>query len=103
MIERLAVPEWNAPARTLDDWVAEFARQGHPARLEPEPPEAAWLEIARLRLRGYALLEGRHVSAVHFEVTAPDPAEALCVLEAAAQRLSFEVHADENEDDEDDD
>lgn len=103
MIERLAVPQWNAPGRTLDDWVAEFHRQGHPARIVPEPPEAAWLEIAPLRLRGYVVLEGRNVSAINFELSSADSAEAHRAIEAAAERLGFELHSDEDEDELNDD
>lgn len=103
MIERLALPAWDTPPRPLDDWVAQLVAQGQPAVLARESSSVAWLEIAPLRLRGYAVLEGPHVTAIHFELSAPDPSRALETLEIAIKALGWELHDDDEEDDREDD
>ena len=57
-----------------------------------ESTGVSWLEIGPLRLRGYAVLAGRHVEAINFELADPDPAPATRVVEAAAEALGWEVH-----------
>ena|SRR5947209_5559021 len=103
MIELLALPGWDAPPRTLDDWAAQLAAQGAPARIVREAAGATWLEVAALRLRGFAVIEGPHVSAINFELAAPDPGPATQAIETAARALGWEVHPDEPDDEGDDD
>lgn len=99
MVELLAVPAWGTPPRTLADWVDGLAVLGHRPTLEREPPDGAWLEVAPLRLRGFAVLEGDRVEAIHFELHAPDAVPASEFLESAAGALGWEIHADEEGDD----
>jgi hypothetical protein len=69
-----------------------------------ESSGVCWLELATLRLRGYALLAGADVEAINFELNAPDPDPASRVVRAAAEALGWEVHEDDDDaDDEDDD
>ena len=101
MTELLALPEWNAPPRSLDDWVVELDRAGFPPTIERESSQACWLEVAPLRLRVYALLEGRQVTALHIELTAPDPEPATTVLQGAAYCLGWTLHDDPDEEEDD--
>lgn len=102
MIEWLAIPKWDSPPRTLDDWVAGLEVAGHRPEVARDPPDGAWLEIGPLRLRGYVVFEDGAVSAINFELTDPDPGPALRLIEAAAEALGWEIHPDdEAEDDED--
>jgi hypothetical protein len=103
MIEMLALPAWDAPPRSLDDWAAQLAALGHPANVEREPGGECWLEVAPLRLRGYVVSEEGHVAAINFELHDPDPGPASSVVQSAARALGWEVHSGEGEDDEDDD
>jgi hypothetical protein len=102
MTELLALPEWNAPPRTLADWSEQLAQLGHSPHLEQESGDAAWLEIAPLRLRGYALIEGELVTAINFQLAATDPQFAASVVLQAAQALGWELHDDDGGEDGDD-
>jgi len=101
MIELLALPEWQAPPRTIDDWVAELTAKAGPVVVTRESTSVSWLEIGSLRLRGYAVLEGQSVQAINFELGAPDPEPATRAIEAAALALGWEVHPDDGDDDDD--
>jgi hypothetical protein len=105
MIELLALPGWNTPPKTIDDWAAQLAALGHPAVVEREGPDDCWLEVGALRLRGFVVLEGDHLGAINFELAAPDPEPAARLVDAAAQALGWEVHPDDpdGEDDLDED
>ena len=98
-IELLALPGWQTPPTPLDLWVAELTVHGGPVEVTSESTTASWLEVGRLRLRGYAMLAGRRVEAINFELNDPDPAPATRVIEAAALALGWEVHEDDDEDD----
>jgi hypothetical protein len=102
MIELLALPGWKTAPTTLDAWVAQLEAQAGPVVSTRESTAAAWLEIGSMRLRGYALLAGRTVEAINFELVAADPAPATRAVEAAAGALGWEVHLDEDDDDDDD-
>lgn len=99
MIELLALPGWQAPPTTLDDWIARLTALAGPVAVTRESRAASWLEIDALRLRGYVVLEGRRVEAINFELADPDPAPATRAIEAAARALGWEVHPDEPEED----
>lgn len=101
MIELLALPEWDTPHRTIDDWMAALTALGHRPSLERESPGVAWLEVAPLRLRGYVVIESGHVAAINFELNDPDPATAIKVVKTAARSIGWEVDADEGDDDDD--
>lgn len=103
MIELLVVPDWQAPPKTLDDWVVQLSERVDRVEVSRESTTVAWLEIGSLRLRGYAVLEGQYVEAINFELHAPDPAPAALVVEAAAQALGWEVHPDDPDDETDED
>lgn len=105
MIELLALPQWQAPPRTIDEWVAALSGQSAgPVVVTRESTTVSWLEIGSLRVRGYVVLEGQSVQAINFELAAPDPEPATRAIEAAALALEWEVHPDDPEDqDEDDD
>jgi hypothetical protein len=98
VIELLTVPAWNAPPTTLDAWAEALRGQGVAVRLERDPP-GAWLEVASHRLRGYALSEGIKVEAINFELLDPDPNPALRLVMAASSSLGWEVHTDEDDED----
>jgi hypothetical protein len=102
MIELLALPDWQTAPTTLDDWVAQLSTHGGPVIVTREDTNASWLEIGPLRLRGYAVLAGRIVEAINFELADPDPAPATRALEAAAQALGWELHGDDDDEDDDD-
>jgi hypothetical protein len=99
MIELLALPGWQAPPTTLDDWIGQLTALAGPVAVARESREETWLEIGALRLRGYVVFEGRRVEAINFELADPDPAPAIRAIEAAAQALGWEVHPDEPEED----
>lgn len=98
MIELLALPAWDCPPRTLEDWSEALAAQGHPAVVTREEDET-WLEVAPLRMRGFVVLEGTRVEAINFELQAPQADDALPVLEAAAESLSWEIYPEDVEED----
>jgi hypothetical protein len=95
IIELLALPAWQSPPRTLEDWVAGLSANAGPVVVTRESTGVAWVEIGSHRVRGYVVLEGGHVEAINFELSAPDPAPAVSVLEAAAQAMGWELHPDE--------
>lgn len=101
MTEILAIPKWKENPRPLDDWLAAFSDLGSAPTLNRDGAEAVWIELGPLRTRGYALAEAGLVTAIHFEIHAPDPSEARAALDAAAESLGWELHDDT--DDEDDD
>jgi hypothetical protein len=99
MLEFLAIPAWDGRPRSLDDWTAALATStGHAPTIDRLGPDEAWLEVAPLRLRGYAVIEGNLISAINFELHAPDAAPTIRFLESAAQFLGWEVHPDDDED-----
>ena len=105
MIELLALPGWQTPPRSLEDWVAQLEVQAGPVVVTRESTGASWIEVGRLRLRGYVVLQGQKVEAINFELATPDPGPVTCAVEAAAQALGWEVHPDDPDDahaDEDD-
>jgi hypothetical protein len=103
MIELLALPDWQTPPTPLDDWVAQLTAHAGPVVVTREERGASWLEVAALRLRGYAMHAGRNIEAINFELADPDPTPATRAIAAAAAALGWEVHFDDDEDDEDDD
>jgi hypothetical protein len=103
MMELLALPGWQTKPTTLDAWIAQLETHGGPVVVTRESPNASWLEIGPLRLRGYAVLAGRVVEAINFELNHPDPAPASRAVAAAAEAIGWEVHADSEDDDDDDD
>jgi hypothetical protein len=102
-IELLALPGWRTPPTPLDAWVERLTASAGPVVVTREATDASWLEVGRLRLRGYAVLAGRHVEAINFELSDPDRTAATQAIMAAAEALGWEVHDDDGEDDEDDD
>jgi hypothetical protein len=101
MIELLALPGWQTPPTTLDDWIARLTDLTGPVTVTRESSDTTWLEVGALRFRGYAVMEGRRVEAINFELTDPDPAPATRIIEAAAEALGWEVHPDEPDGDDD--
>lgn len=102
MIEYLAIPKWNAHPAPLDKWVERLNKFGGPVVVTREGSSGAWLEVASLRLRGYALIHNGKISAINFELHDPDSEAALRTIEAAATDLYWEIHLDEEDQDEDD-
>lgn len=102
MTERLAIPAWNTPPTSLDDWSKAIQALGPEVVTNRESTGVAWLEVGAIRLRGYAMLQGAHVEAINFETSAADPAPALALLAQAAAALGWELHEDDDEDGEDD-
>jgi hypothetical protein len=102
MLEFLAIPAWDGSPRSLDEWVTALSGSGHAPTIDRLGPDEAWLELAPLRLRGYAVVEGNLATAINFELHEPNPDSTLAFLESAAQSLGWEVHPDDDDDEEDD-
>ena len=102
MVEYLALPAWNTPARSIDDWVAALGEAGGAASTRRESSSVCWLLVPSLDVEGYALIEEGHPSAINFELKADDPTHALAVLTAAAHSLGWEIHEEGEDDDPDD-
>ncbi|WP_169973880.1 hypothetical protein [Tautonia rosea] len=100
MIERLLIPAWNAPSRSIDDWKKQFEQLGYPPSIHAEDHEETWLLIDSIETRLLAVVEGSILTALHAELRAHDPSIALGLLDQAATGLNWEVH--DTEDDEDD-
>jgi hypothetical protein len=73
MIELLSLPGHQAPPAKLDDWVAQLTVLGGPVTVSRDSPGASWLEVAPLRLRGYAMLEGGLVGVVGVDFPSERP------------------------------
>jgi hypothetical protein len=103
MLEYLAIPAWDTPETTVDAWVARLSETAGPVIVRRESSTVTWLEVAPLRLRGYVVVENENASAINFELHDLDPVPATQAIEAAATSLGWEIHADDddNEDDED--
>jgi len=102
-MELLVLPGWRTPATPLDAWVSELETHGGLVVVTDELPGAVSLEIAPIRLRGYAMLAGRNVEAINFELPDADPSAGTRAIGAAAEALGWEVHFDDDDDDDDDD
>lgn len=102
MVEYLALPAHNTPTRSIDDWIGAMAEAGGRATLRRESATVWWLLAPGLDLEGYVLVESGHPSAINFELKADDPSHALAVITAAAHSLGWEIHADGEDDDHDD-
>jgi hypothetical protein len=100
-IELLALPGWQAPPRTLEDWVAQLTSHAGPVLVTREDTDVYWLEVTGLQLRGYAMLAGRNVDAINFELAGADPESATRAVTAAAEALGWEVDFDNDDDDDD--
>jgi hypothetical protein len=101
MIELLVLPGWQTKPTPLDAWIARLETHGGPVVVTRESTAASWLEIGSLRLRGYAMLAGRVVEAINFELPPSGPESATRAITAAAEELGWEVHPDDDEADDD--
>ncbi|MEW4566331.1 hypothetical protein AB1L88_00545 [Tautonia sp. JC769] len=100
VIERLLIPAWNAPARSVDDWNAQLEQLGDPPVIDRRDPEELWIVLDPIGTRLLAVMEGSTLVALHAEIDGPDPSNALDLLGRAADALDWEVHETEDEDDE---
>ena len=99
MIERLAIPARDTGPTPLTAWVERLQeRSGSPVVVARDGPEASWIEIGSLRLRGYAVLAGPDVEAINFEINAPDPEPTHRFLEDVAASIGWEIHIDDEDD-----
>jgi hypothetical protein len=97
MIERLAIPSWNAKSATLEDWIRTLSDLGHAPTCSRDDG-MTWIELPSLRLRGFVVSEGQNVEAINFELHEPENAPVLMLLESAATLLWWEIHeADDDE------
>lgn len=103
MIELLAIPQWQSPPCTLDEWSATLTGLGLEVRVVLDEDRDAWVEVPSLRTRGLAVLDGVHLEAIHFEVNATDPDRVIQHLTEAATQLGWEIHPDDDDDADDDD
>ena len=99
MQEWLAIPGPSSQPIGLNVWVERLSQLGHESVLEKEDSDAFWIEIAALRLRGFAMMEGVNVDAINFELHDPEPALAWQLLEAAASSLGWELTQEDDDDD----
>ena len=102
MVEYLALPAWETPPVKVADWVAGLSVAGGPVVVSRESSDVSWLEVAALRLRGYAVIEDGQVAAINFELRDPDPGPATRLLEEATVALGWELHADDDQAPDDD-
>jgi hypothetical protein len=103
MLEYLALPAWKTPATTVDAWVVQLSQSGGPVIVARESSTVSWLEVAPLRLRGYVVIENGHATAINFEILGVDHTLATRAIEAAAEALGWELHADDGDDTDDED
>lgn len=101
MIERLLIPSWNAPPRSVDDWMSRLEALGHPPALSSRGSDDTWLVLEPIGLRLLAVVEGGNLAALHAEIDANDPQPALDLLGEAAPGLDWEVHDEDDEDEAD--
>ncbi len=102
MHEILVLPAWDGNPISVSDWIDAFGKGGHDAVLERESAGVSWLVVAAIRLRGYAVMDGLSVEAIHFELDAEDPNSSRHAVEQAAAAVSWEVHEDAEDDENDD-
>lgn len=100
MIERLLIPSWNAPARSVDDWRERFETLGCPPTLVRVDPEELWIRLETISTRLLAVVEGSSLVALHAEIKPNESTRAIALLEEAALGLSWEVHDEGEEEDE---
>ena len=103
MIELIATPGYDSTPIDLSAWVERIQALGHAVTTTRESTGVSWIEVHSLRLRGYAVMQGRHVEAVNFELSAPDPTPARLAVESAASALGWELDEDGGLDEADDD
>ncbi|WP_422931034.1 hypothetical protein [Singulisphaera sp. PoT] len=103
MNELLALPGWQTPPTTLQEWAKRLEESGSVVDVKRESTNVSWIECSRHRFRGYVVMAGEHIEAINFELSPIDPESARQVIEAAAQALGWEVHEDDGEDDGDED
>jgi len=101
MLELLALPGWNVGPTPLTAWVDLLTNEGLNVVVKRESPGVSWLEIESLGLEGYAVMDGLDVEAINFELEGNDPATTRALLERVAEALSWEIHEDDDEDDDD--
>ena len=102
MVEYLAIPAWDTPPKSLDDWVGGIAEAGGAATVRRESSTVCWLLAPTLDMEGYVVVESGHPTAINFEIKAADPGRALAVITAAAHSLGWEVHEEGDDDGRDD-
>ena len=103
MVEWLAIPGTDTPPTGLAAWLDRMESLGHAPAVDREGSEGAWIEVAPLRLRGYAVFEGENVDAINFELHDPDPEPALEWLKSVADGLGWELYPDDDEGEGDED
>jgi hypothetical protein len=97
MIELLALPDWNTPARSVSDWVAAFAAVGRTAVVARDDDNDHWIEVAPMRVRGLMDLEAEAVASIHFELHDADPEPGAKLVEQVARSLGWEIYPDEDD------
>ena len=102
MVEIMALPGWNVNDTPLDVWADGFRGQGLDVAITRESTGVSWVDVTALGLRGYAVMEGKTVEAINFELSAPDPGPARDALTRVAAALAWELHEDDEGEDGDD-
>ena len=102
MIEVLALPAWDTGPIPLSAWTEQLDRQGLEVVVTRDTTDATWIEVHSLWVRGYVLMDGLQVEAIHFELEEPDPGPARAALDQAAVALAWELHDDDGDGDDDD-
>lgn len=103
MTERLAIPAWTTPPTTIETWIDALNQHVGPVKLTRDGPTEGWFEIESRRVAGYAMIEGPHVSALNFEIHAVDPLPPVRDLEAACLAIGWELHVDDEDENDDED
>lgn len=101
MPELLAIPCWDSPPRTLQDWMEGLEAAGLAPGSVRDSPSAWWIDAPTAGLRGYVIMQGQRVEAINFEILGDDLESTRARLANIAGALGWELHAEDDEDDED--
>jgi hypothetical protein len=101
MTELLAIPGWKTSPTTLDAWIRGFVMEGLDARAVREAPNASWIEVPSIGLRGYAIMREAIVEAINFELDGQGAPLLQERLARVAEGLGWELHEDDGDPEDD--
>lgn len=95
-LELLAIPGWDAPSRTVQDWLRQFEAMGVMPRLKKEEGET-WILLPSLSSTALVVQESGELEALNFEI--PSGVSGVRErLEEAAAALGWELYEEEGGD-----
>jgi hypothetical protein len=99
----LAIPAWDTPPRTLQDWLHQFEAHQIAYKLKQDEGET-WIVFPDLFARALVVQEGGGLEALNFELPASADPSPRPAIEQVAAALGWELHdedGDEKDEDED--